>query len=378
MHASVLGAKPVRVAGCRQCKPEHVTPSYCEWILTGLISLGPSPRRTMQQVCLQDAPGVVHARATADRPRDLCHCIVKLGGAAITDKAQLQTPRPDVLDAVARQLGTLHQQQKRFVVVHGAGSFGHHQASQYGVVRGWAEGPCPQRGFVLTRQSVTQLNALVVSALLQHGIPACGVSPFPTWTTVNRQLTADSAHGATIQALLEAGLVPVLHGDAVLDTQLGCTILSGDTVVRCLAQQLRPRHVVFLTNVDGIYDQPPEEPGANLVPTISIQQGSDGSWLATAGPQAATAATVAGCDDPGHSGNPPQLAISSSAAAQDTTGGMAAKVQEAAAIAAEGIPVIVARAGSAAGAAAVSGGPGAVQDNGLPATVVYAGGSSQD
>jgi isopentenyl phosphate kinase len=331
----------------------------------------------MQHVCFQAAPEVMHARATADRPRDFCHCIVKLGGAAITDKAQLQTPRPDVLGAVAHQLSTLHQQQKRFVVVHGAGSFGHHQASQYGVVQGWAEGPYPQRGFVLTRQSVTQLNALVVSALLQHGIPACGVSPFPTWTTVNRQLTADSedTHGDTIQQLLDAGLVPVLHGDAVLDTQLGCTILSGDTVVRCLAQQLRPQHVVFLTNVDGIYDRPPQESGATLVPTISIQQAPDGSWLATAAAGACTnAGNGEGVVNPsqGQARPPQQLAISSSAAAQDTTGGMAAKVQEAAAIAAHGIPVIVARAGSEAGAAAVFGGAAAVREGGLPATVVHA------
>ena len=33
--------------------------------------------------------------------------------------------------------------------------------------------------------------------------------------------------GASASALLAAGLLPVLHGDCVLDTALGCTVLSG-------------------------------------------------------------------------------------------------------------------------------------------------------
>ena len=33
-----------------------------------------------------------------------------------------------------------------------------------------------------------------------------------------------------VQAL-DAGLVPVLHGDAVMDTARGCTILGGDEIL---------------------------------------------------------------------------------------------------------------------------------------------------
>jgi len=38
----------------------------------------------------------------------------------------------------------------------------------------------------------------------------------------------------------------VLHGDAVLDELLDCTILSGDVIIRHLAQLLSPKYVVFL------------------------------------------------------------------------------------------------------------------------------------
>lgn len=45
--------------------------------------------------------------------------------------------------------------------------------------------------------------------------------------------------------LLEYGFVPVLHGDAVLDTHIGCNILSGDTIIKvcihCISKINRDR-----------------------------------------------------------------------------------------------------------------------------------------
>ena len=63
---------------------------------------------------------------------------------------------------------------------------------------------------------------------------------------------------------LAAGMVPVLHGDAVFDDVQGCTILSGDIVVEKLAISLRPQHVAFLTDVPGIFDRCPKIPGAKV------------------------------------------------------------------------------------------------------------------
>lgn len=57
----------------------------------------------------------------------------------------------------------------------------------------------------------------------------------------------------------------MVHGDCVLDERLGCTILGGDAITETLAAHLRPRRVVFLTNVDGVFTKPPHMPGAHLV-----------------------------------------------------------------------------------------------------------------
>eukprot|EP00195_Chlamydomonas_chlamydogama_P002238 CAMPEP_0202916638 /NCGR_PEP_ID=MMETSP1392-20130828/69102_1 /ASSEMBLY_ACC=CAM_ASM_000868 /TAXON_ID=225041 /ORGANISM="Chlamydomonas chlamydogama, Strain SAG 11-48b" /LENGTH=153 /DNA_ID=CAMNT_0049609145 /DNA_START=29 /DNA_END=486 /DNA_ORIENTATION=- len=149
------------------------------------------------------------------------------------------------------------------------------------------------------------------------------------WSTANRLVVTDGCH--MVDQALQAGLLPVLHGDCVLDSTLGCTILSGDTIMSSLAAAFRPEYAVFLTNVAGVYDRPPQEAGAKLLRSIAVHP--DGSW------------EVEGL----------QGGLSLTSAAHDVTGGIAKKVQEAAAIARLGMPVVIAEAGTTHGAQACMG-----------------------
>jgi hypothetical protein len=97
-----------------------------------------------------------------------------------------------------------------FPQVHGAGSYGHFQASQYGVARGGNDAAAAVQGFVETRRSVTQLNHAVVSALIDEGVPAVGLSPCGTWSCSGRQLQDAAAGIAAVQAALEHHLVRLL------------------------------------------------------------------------------------------------------------------------------------------------------------------------
>ncbi|PNH07995.1 hypothetical protein TSOC_005496 [Tetrabaena socialis] len=109
-----------------------------------------------------------------------------------------------------------------------------------------------------------------------------------------------------------------------------------------------PQH----TNVAGVYDRPPEEAGARLLRRIVVRP--DGSWRAAEmeeveaaeGGGASHAASVAGHTD-----------VRMTVAAHDVTGGIALKVEEAAAVARLGIPVLIAEAGSEDGAEACRLGP---------------------
>ncbi len=61
-----------------------------------------------------------------------------------------------------------------------------------------------------------------------------------------------------IRALLNMGFIPVLYGDAVVDSKLGFTILSGDQLVSELAMRLNAERIIFGVDVDGLYDADPK------------------------------------------------------------------------------------------------------------------------
>ncbi|OAY59420.1 isopentenyl phosphate kinase isoform X1 [Manihot esculenta] len=297
-------------------------------------------------------------------------CIVKLGGAAITCKNELEKVNEENLEIVSSQLrqamitGSGSQKvigmdwSKRpgkseiscemdnfedqtlmdsssFVVVHGAGSFGHFQASKSGVHKGGLHKLLVRAGFVATRISVTTLNLEIVRVLAREGIPSIGMSPFSCgWSTSERNLK--SADLSMVAKAIDSGFVPVLHGDAVLDVLQGCTILSGDVIIRHLAAYLKPEYVVFLTDVLGVYDRPPSEPNAVLLREIAVNE--DGSWYVV---------------KPARQDMNKQVEIT--VAAHDTTGGMETKISEAAMIAKLGIDVYIVKAATSHSLRALSG-----------------------
>jgi uridylate kinase len=60
--------------------------------------------------------------------------LVKIGGSSITDKATREALNESALDWFARSLtSSSHGMNLTFVIVHGAGSFGHHTAKEYGL-----------------------------------------------------------------------------------------------------------------------------------------------------------------------------------------------------------------------------------------------------
>ncbi|KAL8142328.1 hypothetical protein V2J09_015360 [Rumex salicifolius] len=288
-------------------------------------------------------------------------CIVKLGGAAITCKNELEKVNEENLETVSTHLRKAMisgevigmdwskrpgqsdltcpkvpdnldcslMESSNFIVVHGAGSFGHFQASKSGVHKGSLDKAIVKAGFVATRISVTSLNLEIVRALAREGIPSIGMSPFSSgWSTSKRNIA--SANISVVTNAINEGFVPVLHGDAVLDHFQGCTILSGDVIIRHLAEKLKPDYV---TDVFGVYDQPPSEPGAILLREIAVDD--DGNWEVVE-PKLSNANKAL------HLMLWKEVEIT--VAAHDTTGGMVTKISEAAAIAKLGIDVYIVKA----------------------------------
>ena len=249
--------------------------------------------------------------------------IVKLGGAAITVKdGEPDTPDLDALktccgtiaDAVNTHGWSDTRQFLKVIVVHGAGSFGHPQAKEYGVANGGdVDGNARLReGIEKTKTSVRKLCKLVCDELSKENgyqwadgtgsiAPerVAPISPYGNFFTVGKKLNRNLSRGGfdEVRAAVMAGKVPVLHGDVVRDSEQGCAILSGDTLVECLTEEFKPKRVVFISDVEGIFTSKPLHKngpcdicpdGKTPPPALlrEIQVKPDGSWVATkaAGP----------------------------------------------------------------------------------------------
>lgn len=211
--------------------------------------------------------------------------LLKIGGSAVTDKTKFETLNVKNLASIGDQLNTIQNENKklRFILVHGAGSFGHFQARQYNLTSGgdpnhWT------KGFAITHRSVAKLNSHILEALHSHDLlrNVIHVPLFPTLTTRNKIGVANLGilKRSTIESLLAAGFTPLLHGDTVLDQgSQRCAIFSGDRILSLIGEQLRHSKklqvvaTVFLTDVDGIHDKNPTiHKHAKLISKISVDR----------------------------------------------------------------------------------------------------------
>ncbi len=172
--------------------------------------------------------------------------VLKLGGSVITEKEEPETVDDDALDRAASAIGD----RDDLVVVHGGGSFGHHHAARYGVST--TDGTADPAVVRTIHGAMKRLNDAVVASLAAAGTPAVPVHPFSVASRSadgTLQLPTDG-----IESMLSEGFVPVLHGDVVVHTERGATILSGDELVVSIAAALEVDRVGVCSAVRGVFD----------------------------------------------------------------------------------------------------------------------------
>lgn len=182
--------------------------------------------------------------------------IIKLGGSVITFKGSpVPKIRISTIKKLSKEIFNIQKLGYKLILVHGAGSFGHPLAKKYKLTQGFIN-KRSYEGFYKTILSMKRLNNLIIGELHRARIPAVGLSPHGFIFQKNgRLLNFDIS---VIKNLLDYNLVPVLYGDPVLDTKIGCSILSGDVIIPYLAKKLKAKRVIFLSDVDGIFDDNPK------------------------------------------------------------------------------------------------------------------------
>ncbi|MEM2386233.1 MAG: isopentenyl phosphate kinase [Candidatus Bathyarchaeia archaeon] len=179
--------------------------------------------------------------------------ILKIGGSVITDKSKEMGVRMDIINRLADEI--LEANPKSLVIVHGGGSFGHPVAQKYAIKEGFRD-ESQIIGFAETHHVMTVLNGLFMDALIWRGIPAVSITPSSCIITKNGRIACFEE--ALVKKLLEMGFIPVLYGDAVLDTELGFTILSGDQLTTFLALRFNAKNILIGVDVDGLYNEDPK------------------------------------------------------------------------------------------------------------------------
>ena len=181
--------------------------------------------------------------------------VLKIGGSVLTEKDKVQKARTSAITRISKEIalalahgrgagtGARAITRKKLILVHGAGSYGHPQAKVYLASRA-------AKDALITHESAKELNRIVTSSLMEFGVNIMPIHPLSG--VVFRGGEAKYKIKEQIEVALEAGIVPVLHGDVIMDEKEGFRILSGDQLVVYAAKEFKASRVGVGTDVDGV------------------------------------------------------------------------------------------------------------------------------
>lgn len=199
---------------------------------------------------------------------DAAPWIVKLGGSILTRKRGPPRLRPKILGRLAREIVA---SARPAIVLHGAGSFGHPGAVRFALHRPpepGQPGDARSRGAAIVAAEVRRLHAAVLRALLDAGGRPWSIPPGAA--LVQKAGRLETLDFTPYARALDRGLLPVSFGDVVPDSAWRFSIVSGDTLAVELVRASSSRHVLFVSDVPGIYD-PADPDRRRIVPTVTAE-----------------------------------------------------------------------------------------------------------
>jgi len=170
--------------------------------------------------------------------------LIKLGGSIITNKQKPLTPNISAINKIAIQLKKVREP---IIIVHGGGSFGHYWSVRYNMHTKPAK--YNKNGVAVVKNSMIELNKILLDSFLKNKLNPYCLPP----TDFMYGDKADTKKVKEISRIAKDGLIPVSYGDVLWHGQNKFYILSGDRIMGILAKVLKPRLVIFVLNVDGVY-----------------------------------------------------------------------------------------------------------------------------
>ena len=183
--------------------------------------------------------------------------IVKLGGSLITDKGQASTLRPEILSRLCLEIEASRQtMSEALIVAHGSGSFGHIAARRHSFSAERCE-PVSIEGISEVQAQAHELHRSVMEALRAAGVPCFSFSPGSAMVGSRKDVSFLAVDPVCLA--LDQGLVPVTHGDVVLDRDRGALVCSTENAVLALVRGLpvdryRVLRAIWMGETEGVYD----------------------------------------------------------------------------------------------------------------------------
>lgn len=193
--------------------------------------------------------------------------VIKLGGSIITYKSNSKPRiRKSNIRRLAKEISQIYKEDHQIVLVHGSG-YGHYLAKKYNLHR--KDNSADRRFAVsLIDQKTLELTSFIINELLKIKLPAIC---FPPHALVNQSAgTLTDFNTKEVTSALGRKFIPVLSGEVVLDDKWDSSVLSGDITTCFLAEKLNADKIIFLTDVDGVFDSNPKKnKEAQLIPLIN-------------------------------------------------------------------------------------------------------------
>ncbi len=196
---------------------------------------------------------------------------LKLGGSVLTDKSTPKTPRIEVIQCLANQItAALDSVDLELLLGHGSGSYGHWAAKEYAPLKRTD----PKMYVSKVHAVAAELNHIVVSALVDAGVRAIHYPP--SAVIFARDGVPSRLCLGALTEMIEQGFVPVTYGDAVPDAVRGGAIFSTERVFLTLNPVLKPRRILLVSDVNGVYTSDPhDDPNAEHIPEITPENFPD-------------------------------------------------------------------------------------------------------
>ena len=182
--------------------------------------------------------------------------LIKLGGSLITDKKKDKSIKMNVLKQLCVEISEAQKIiRAKIIIGNGGGSYSHPPSKKYNISAGY-QNKKSLEGISEVQDLGSQLNRIVVREFINNGIPAISLNPSSCVITKNSQIT--SFFLQPLFHALDIGMMPVVYGDVIFDSEIGCSDISTEKIFNYLAlnlkEYLKVRKIVYCGLTDGVYD----------------------------------------------------------------------------------------------------------------------------